>query len=228
MRVLRPRALPLFAVALLGTASLAHAERPLSVDDAGTLDKGGAKLEAGWSKDDEAKGYDAAAGFSPIETLELEIGFGRSRDFATAGNEATNGQGLALKWVPLQSETGLSAGLKYEYGRDRTEGESAYVNSLTGLLTWTFEGGQMVHTNLGREVTREDGDTDAVNTWGVAVDLPLTEKLSFVAETFGNEDSRPDRAIGLRYEIIEGVKISAAVGHGNDRSFANAGIGWEF
>lgn len=37
-------------------ASLAHAEAPMNVDDAGTLDKGGMKIEGVWSKDDRPRG----------------------------------------------------------------------------------------------------------------------------------------------------------------------------
>lgn len=228
MQALRSRFVPFFALMLLGASTLARAERPLNVDDAGTLDKGGVKLEAGWSKDDEARGFEAAAGFGPVDNLELEVSLARIRDHAASPVATIHGQGLAIKWVPLQSETGLSAGLKYEFGRDRVEGESTRVHSLTALATWTFEGGQRVHANLGREITREQGEKEGVNTWGVAVDLPLTEQLTFVAETFGAEHSGPDRAIGLRYELAEGLKLSAALGRGNDRSFANAGIAWEF
>lgn len=36
----------------------AFAERPMTVDDAGTLERGGAKLEFGWSRDDAVRGYD--------------------------------------------------------------------------------------------------------------------------------------------------------------------------
>lgn len=62
-----------FALAA-AVAMPAHAERPMNVDDASTLAKGGAKLEFGWSKDDSVRGFDAAAGYAPIDNLELEIG----------------------------------------------------------------------------------------------------------------------------------------------------------
>lgn len=101
MQALRTRLRPLFATALFGAISLAHAERPLNVDDAGTLDKGGAKLEAGWAKDDEARGFEAAAGFGPIENVEVEIAFARTRDHAASSTDSIHGHGLAIKWAPL-------------------------------------------------------------------------------------------------------------------------------
>ncbi|WP_230976848.1 hypothetical protein [Pseudothauera rhizosphaerae] len=218
----------LLAAMLFGAAGPVRAERPMNVDDAGTLDKGGAKLEFGWAKDDETRGIEGAAGYAPIDNLELEIGLGRARDHSASPTETIHGHGLAVKWVPLQAETGLSAGLKYEYGRDRVEGVSTRVHALSGLLTWAFGGGQLLHVNLGREIERERGDSEEANTWGAGLDLPLTEQFHVVAETFGAEGSGPDRAAGLRYEIAEGLKISGAVGRGNHRNFANAGIAWEF
>ena len=82
-----------------------------------------------------------------------------------------------------------------------------------------------MHVNLGREWVRDDED---VNFWGVGLDLPLSEQLDFVVETFGAEHSGPDRQVGLRYTIAEGVKVSGAVGRGNDRNIANVGVAWEF
>ena len=60
------------------------------------------------------------------------------------------------------------------------------------------------------------------------MDFPITEQLDFAVETFGEEHSGPDRQVGLRYTIAEGVKVSGAVGRGNDRTIANVGVAWEF
>lgn len=67
-----------------------------------------------------------------------------------------------------------------------------------------------------------------MNFWGVGLDVPLGGQLDFVVETFGAEHSGPDRQVGLRYTIAEGVKVSGAVGRGNDRNLANVGVAWEF
>jgi hypothetical protein len=56
----------------------------------------------------------------------------------------------------------------------------------------------------------------------------MTEAFHFTVETYGAQHSGPDRAIGLRYQIVEGLKMSGAVGRGNARTFANAGVAWEF
>ena len=54
------------------------------------------------------------------------------------------------------------------------------------------------------------------------------ENLKLTTEVFGEEHSRPDKAIGLRYEIVAGLKLYGSVGRGNDRSFGNIGVAWEF
>ena len=70
------------------------------------------------------------------------MGFGRAKDRDADPDAKIHAVGAAIKWVPLQSETGLSAGLKYEYGRERVSGEdSTRVDALAGLATWAFEQG---------------------------------------------------------------------------------------
>lgn len=226
MKISRDLRLAAFAVALASAASMAWAERPMAVDDAGTLERGGAKLEFGWSRDDGVRGFDGAAGFGPIDNVEVEVGFGRGKDHDADPHARVRAVGAALKWVPLQSETGLSAGLKYEYERERARGEGrTHTNALAALATWSFQQGPRLHLNLGRAWVRQDDD---VNFWGVGAEFPLSERLDFVIETFGEEHSGPDRQAGLRYEIAAGVKVSAAAGRGNGRNIANVGVAWEF
>ena len=214
-------------------AGPALAERPMVVDDAGTLDAGGAKLEFGWSRDDRTHGWDAAAGFAPIANLELEVGLARARDGATSPDTLLRGVGVAAKWVPLQAETGLSAGLKLEHERARADDRvgarvTARVSAASVLASWRFASEQVIHANIGREWLRVSDDTEVANTWGVGFAQPLTRSLQLVAEVYGAEETRPDRQIGLRYEIVEGFKVSGAVGRGTDRTIGNVGVAWEF
>lgn len=218
--------LAVLAALLVGAASPALAERPMAVDDAGTLERGDAKLEFGWSKDDSVRGLEGAVGYGPIDNVEVELGFGRGKDHDPSPDVNVRVLGAAVKWVPLQSETGLSAGLKYEYGREHVGGEDVeYANALLGLATWAFAAGPRVHVNLGREWVRNG---DNVDLWGVGAELPLTEQFDFTLETFGEEHSGPDRQVGVRYEIAEGLKLSAAAGRGNGRNIGNVGVAWEF
>lgn len=211
---------------LAGFSMPVWAERPMAVDDAGTMGRGGAKVEMGWSKDAGQRGWEAAVGFGPIDNLEAEVAFVHARDRSVVPSTTLRAVGAALKWVPLQAEQGLSAGLKYEYARERADGErAAHVHALSGLATWAFDAGPRLHVNVGRAWTRHDGHVD---TWGVGLDVPLGSQWALTLETFGEEHSKPDRQLGVRYEIAEGVKLSAAAGRGNGRNIANLGVAWEF
>ncbi|MCB1889943.1 MAG: hypothetical protein KDH20_20220 [Rhodocyclaceae bacterium] len=215
------------------TSGLALAERPMNVDDAGTLDLGGAKVEFGWSKDDRTKGLEAAVGYGPIENVEVELAGGWARDDDADPEQTFKAVGFAVKWVPLQQETGLSAGLKFEYGREKATDDAGLDETATGkaviaLVQWTLGSGQLLHLNLSREWVEVDDDTEAENGWGLGTAYPLSDQLFLVAEAFGSQHGAPDKAVGVRYEIQEGLKLSGEIGRGNDRSFANLGIAWEF
>lgn len=233
-----PRHKPLWAwiIATMGLLSPApaFAEAPMQVDDAGTLDQGGKKIESVWRKDDRQKGVELLFGFSPLEHLELEIAAARDRDGSAAPATRLNGTALGVKWVPIQNDTGWSFGVKLDVGRTRIEDRETPQKftqreiSLNGLASYRYSSGQTVHLNLGTARTRALGEHVRVATWGAGYEHPLTAKLKLATEIFGQEHSRPDTALGLRYEVFDGFKISASLGRGNDRHFGQAGFAWEF
>jgi hypothetical protein len=203
------------------------------VDGAGTLDKGGYKLEANWISDGSLRVLEGAAGFAPIQNLELKFGLAHERDQETDPNTRLNGVGFVAKWVPLQSERGLSAGFKAFVDRVEVDDrlDAQYTNRasrLTGLASWRFASGQVAHLNLGRQWVEEDGARDSANTWGLGFEQPLIESLQATFELFGAEGSEPNRQIGLRLEVADGLKLSAGVGRVDGRRFGRAGVAWEF
>jgi hypothetical protein len=213
------------------------AEPPMHVDDAGTLDKGGMKVEGVWAKDDQTRGGELVFGFAPVEDLEIGLAVARATDRADDPSTRLRGTGISFKWVPIQGkgdEGGWSLGASVGYGHTRvdervtpvkfTEKESAF----SALATYHFASAQVAHLNLGATRYKVPGESETLGTWGVGFEQPLVEHLKLTAEVFGEERSRPDKAIGLRYEVVEGFKISGAVGRGNDRSFGQVGFSWEF
>lgn len=232
---------PLFStrIALVATTSLfialpARAEPPMNVDDAGTLGKGGMKVEGAWSRDDRTRGGEMVFGFAPVEDLEIGLAVGRATDRADDPSTRLRGTGISFKWVPIQNEAGWSLGASFGYGRTRVDERVAAVKftekeyAFAALATYRFASAQVVHLNLGATRVKAQGERDTVGTWGAGFEQPLMENLKLTAEVFGAERSRPDKAVGLRYEVFEGFKISAAVGRGNDRSFGQVGFSWEF
>ncbi len=218
---------PVLSAGLLA-ASAVHAEAPMNVDDAGTLDKGGMKVEAVWQKDDRVVGGILVFGFSPVENLELEIGGARDNDMSASPSEKMHGLGVGAKWVPYQNEVGWSLGGRFDYGQTLAEFGREHVYEFSGLASYRLQNGQVLHLNAGWAHVRLSDEHMTVKTWGVGYELPLTDGLTLTAEVFGEEHSGPDKAIGLRYEIFDGFKVSAAIGQGNDREFGQAGVAWEF
>lgn len=225
----------LLAVFFIGAA---RAEPPMHVDDAGTLDKGGLKIESALSRDDKTRGGELIFGFAPIE--DVEVGLSVARETDRAGDPATRNRvsGIGFKWVPIQNDNGWSLGASFGWGNTRVHMPSAappdlerYTSkefSWAGLATYRFENSQVFHLNLGSTRTKEISATNDVGTWGLGYEFPLQEKLKLTAEVFGEEQKRPDKALGLRYEVAEGLKVSGAVGRGNNRSFGQVGFSWEF
>lgn len=200
----------------------------MNVDDAGTLDKGGMKVEAVWQKDDRVVGGVLVFGFSPVENLELEIGGARDNDMSANPSEKMHGLGVGAKWVPYQNEVGWSLGGRFDYGQTLAEFGREHVYEFSGLASYRLQNGQVLHLNAGWAHVRQPDEHATVKTWGIGYELPLTDGLTLTAEVFGEEHSSPDKAIGLRYEIFDGFKVSAAIGQGNDREFGQAGVAWEF
>lgn len=220
--------------ASLLAAPAAFAEGPMNTDDAGTLDKGGMKVEGVWSRDDQTRGGELVLGFGPIENVEIGIAVARATDHAPDPGTGLHGTGFGVKWVPIQNDTGWSLGVSFGYGRTRVDEPSTpdrYTEkeyAFAGLATYRLENGQVLHMNVGNARVKAQGGSDDTANWSIGYEFPLRENLQLTVETFGEAHARPDKAIGLRYEIIDGLKAYAAVGHGNDRSFGNIGLAWEF
>lgn len=226
--------LAIVAATALLVAMPVRAEGPMNTDDAGTLDKGGMKIEGVLSRDDKERGAEMAVGYGPVENVEVAVTFARANDRTDDPSTKMRGTGIGIKWVPVQNETGWSLGASFGYGSTRVDERSTPDRftekeyAFTGLATYRLQNGQVLHMNLGTARTKSQGASDDVGNWSVGYEFPLIDGLQLTVETFGQERTRPDQAVGLRYEIVEGLKVYGAVGHGNDRSFGNLGIAWEF
>ena len=107
------------ALAGLNCALPAAAESPMHTDDAGTLAQGTMKLEAVAFRDDKTRGVDVVVGAGVLPGLEMEAVLGRAKDKQYEPATTYRGLGFGLKWVPLQSDTGWSAGGRLDWGHTR-------------------------------------------------------------------------------------------------------------
>lgn len=237
--IARKNTLIALSASLLAIPS-AFAEGPMNTDDAGTLGVGGMKIEGVLSRDDKARGAELGFGYGPIENVELGLSFARETDRADDPSTRLRGTAFGVKWVPIQNETGWSLGMSFGYGDARVNERAAPDKftekeySFAGLATYRLQNGQVLHMNLGstRVKVQADSDTpgesETLGNWSIGYEFPLMENLQLTVETYGEEHSGPDKALGLRYEIAEGLKVYGSVGRGNHRSFGNLGLAWEF
>lgn len=221
------------ALALLLPALLfggeAAAERPMVVDDAGALTRGDGKVEFGWSRAGRTRGFDLAAGYVPVDDVEISLGLARTRDHAASPDESLRSTSLALKWVPLVLASGVSAGLAYSRQREHAARAPGNRGETLGLLlSWQLDGGALIHANLGRSHVHQAGPNLRRNTWGLGSELPLAETLTLTLETYGAEHQRPGRQAGIRYRLADGLKLSAALGRCDGERVASLGIVREF
>ncbi len=221
----------LLTVALFTTS--ANAEPPMHVDDAGTLARGGMKIEGALMRDDATRGGELVLGWTPVDHLEIGVLLAREHDRSASPATRLTGNGVAFKWVPIQGDTGWTLGFRLDLGRTRVHDEAAAEKfteretAFTLLATYRWAEESVFHANLGTRRVRTHGQGHPTATWGVGYEHPLAAGLKLTAEVFGEEGARPDQAVGLRYELLPGLKVSAAIGRGNDRSFGQVGFAWE-
>ncbi len=222
------------ALAGLNCALPVAAESPMRTDDAGSLAQGGVKLETIAFRDDKTRRVDFVVGAGVFPGLEMEAVLGRAKDRQYAPATTYRGLGFGLKWVPLQSDTGWSAGGRLDWGRTRVRDDATPGRwterefALTALATFRLANGQALHLNAGRKVVKAQGARQGAATWAAGYEWPLAQQLQATAEVYGEQRLRPDKAMGLRYEMAEGLKVSVAAGRGNGRTFGQVGMAWEF
>jgi hypothetical protein len=205
------------------TAISSFAEAPMVTDDAGTLDKDGKKIEAGFAKTGPERAYSLGAGYSPVDTLELGASFQHARDKTIPAT--ANGTGLVAKWIPYKNGI-FSAGLKLDWLRVKVKGgDAGRETTLTALASARFESGYVVHANAGRTSISGGGHS---NNWALGLEVPVAEKVQITGDLYGSTDSDTGKQIGVRWELQKGFKLSAALGRANALNTVFTGFSWEF
>ncbi|MCX7897510.1 MAG: hypothetical protein N2441_06520 [Rhodocyclaceae bacterium] len=206
----------------------------MNVDDAAVMDSGKRKIEAAMVRNGRIRGPEALLGVSPRADLELLLGVAQTHDHSESPATQRTSAALGVKWAFWRQETGWSLAMSalWEHSHiDRRVSQDRWNEknaSLMALATWVRPEGEKLHANLGLMRARLQAERSVLALWGLGYEWPLTHRWQLVAEIFGQEKSRPDRAIGMRYALGEGFKLSGALGRGNDRRFGQLGFAWEF
>ena len=219
----------LAAMGTLALATTAWAEAPMATDDAGTLEKGGTKVEGQWSREGQTRGLGLAVAHSPIEKLEAEISLGRSTDRSGSPHVSNRITGLALKWVPI-SIGKTTIGVKVDRSTEKPDNANrARSSSVRGLYTLRMESGQALHANLGRSSSTDSAGVSTMATvWSLGAEQPVSGAVTLVGDWFGESRNSPGYLLGARWTVREGLKLSAAFGRSQGQSLGRAFATWEF
>lgn len=213
-------------------ASPSWGARPFVTDDARLATEGSCQLESWVRAYPDSQDIWALPACNPTGNLEVTLGGGQQR-LGDGGH--TEDYILQLKTLvkPL-TPNGWGWGLSFgavrhpEIAPGPNQLGNTYVN-LPLSMSW-HDDRLLVHVNLG---WLRDYATNRRNmTWGLGGEVQLgSPRLRLIAETFGDDNSRPYWQTGLRYFLIPDLlQLDATAGQqvgGNDASrWLSFGLRW--
>ncbi len=206
----------IFAVVgfLLGFALPAWAARPFVTDDARLTTAGSCQLESWTRFYQESREVWALPACNPTGNLELTLGGGVAR--ADGQPSGTTDYVLQLKTLfkPLSTNgwgIGVAAGTVRH--PEITPGPNQLGNNYVYFpASFSLKDDRLiVHSNLGW--LRDDATRQDRMTWGLGGEWTLSPRTIFIAETFGDDKSRPYWQSGFRWTVIENLlQLDATVG----------------
>lgn len=225
-----PFARPLAVAAGLAAAASAFAGRPLSTEDASVLEEGRCQVEAWVDRSRESTTGWLVPACNAGAGIEWQVGFARTREqgthrfseayaqakrlFKEAGDESPWGVGLVLGVTrhPLQ------------------ESHRGWENPYAIVPVSFTIGESLLHLNAGWARDRESRRN--VTLWGVAYEAPVTKRLTFVAEAFGENSQRPFLRAGGRWSLVESVvdldlTLVNRPGGTRGERFVSLGVFWQ-
>ncbi len=206
-------ALAAAACAALCASAPIRAARPFVTDDARLTTAGACQLEA-WVRSYPAN-HEAwtLPSCNPGGNLELTIGGGTARD---SGQRATADYVLQAKTLfrSLRAgDWGWGLALGTVRHLENHPGPNQLGNVYANLpLSVSFDKDDVVvHANLGW--LHDTASRANRATWGLGAEVRLGERLAAMAESFGDNRSRPYWQAGLRYFVVPDlVQVDATAG----------------
>lgn len=221
----------LLAILLLPAAALAG--RPLNTEDASTLDDRACQLES-WL--DRTRGGVTDFSFVPacaVLGVEWQAGAVRTREGGRSATTATFVQGKHA-FVSVDDGAwgvGIVAGLSRAPRREEKTGwgDPYLIVPVSVGLGEDKDTRPLLHLNIG--TTRARDERRNLTLWGIAVEKPVTARLTLVAEAFGENAAKPFLRAGGRYTVFEGFDVdltwvTRSGGESNER-YWSVGFHWE-
>ncbi|MFC1667704.1 transporter, partial [Candidatus Omnitrophota bacterium] len=229
MRRILDLVLFLLIVLVIIIPSVTYAARPISTDDAGTVEKRRIEIESGFEyvkQADEENNLSFVLKYGIIKNLDLGIEIPYTFiDFNESANVDGMGDIQCTTKYHFLDETqnlpalALSCSIKTKTGdKGLSSGEVDYA--LTGIMTKEIRE-FTTHVNFGYTIVGEpEGEKlDDIFSYGLAIEYPVNEKLNIAGELTGETifdgdfDDNPCSALtGLNYAFSEIVTFDFGVG----------------
>lgn len=196
---------------LCALAPAAKAARPLNTDDARIVEPKACQLETWTRKNRNSSEYWALPGCNFTGNLELTAGGATTKD--DSGTHTTDVVFQAKTILKPLEKNGWGLGLAVgtvKHPRAEMGGRDLYVYL---PASYSFAEDRFVlHTNVGLLREQEAGRTKV--TWGVGSETELTSRTWLIAETFGQNQGKPQFQVGLRQWIVPGhIQVDATFGN---------------
>lgn len=194
--------------------STAMAARPMITDDARVVDTHSCQLES-WVKHNRSSNeYWALPGCSPADNTELTLGGAVTREDKQSQNSDLMLQAKVLL-KPLETNS-YGYGLVIGYAQHpKLDSNSSMIGNTYAYIPASasfFSDKLILHVNLGALHDKEKRRADL--TWGVGSEIPLSDKVELIAETYGDHRSRAFYQAGIRYWVVrDRVQIDTTYGN---------------
>ncbi len=221
------------ALAALVIASAAHAGRPLTTEDATTRDDGTCQIEAWADRTRAGTTGMFAVPACAIAGVEFQVGVARER---AEGKTRKVSEFVQAKHAFRNIDDGAwGAGLvlgiaRFPQRETKTGWGDPFATAIVSVgLAEDRETRPLLHLNLGTARVGDEGRT--LTTWGVAIEKPVTERLTVLAEAFGEDRNRAFLRAGGRFSVFEGLDADftyvTRAGGPREERFWSIGIHWE-
>jgi len=213
---------------ITATSSFAYGARPLSTDDAGTVEKGHFEIEDGFEyvkQNDEEYNLSFVLKHGITENLDLGIeapykfiNFRESEDTDGIGDMSVTSKYNFLDKGGGLPSLALSFSIKTETGNgEKNLGTSEVDYGLNGIMSKEI-GRYILHLNLGYTLVGDPGQ-DTVS-YGLAMEYAIDERINIVTEVLGEtvgdgdfDDNPFSGLLGLNYALSEIVTFDCGTGY---------------
>ncbi|MFN4226705.1 MAG: hypothetical protein ACK4F0_00995 [Candidatus Ratteibacteria bacterium] len=207
-------------------SSLLYAGRPLTTDDAYTVEKGKFELEIGYDfTENNDKTKNQEIGISLKYGLTDWLDFGISSPFLIKESDLKVNEWKRIEIgakFSILKENEKTPGISFTISATPNPNEGDTEFSLNSILSKNF--GKLIwHLNLGTYFQKTSSSSEQYFTYSTALEYPISEKLNFVSEIVGkNNDEKPlEILIGLNFTLNDYIVYDFGFSKGLNNDASN-------